>query len=387
MTTCLILVAGGKGVRAGAPMPKQYQSVGGKPVLAHAIEHAAASEDITHILAVIGADHDALYGEMLHSVSDVAKEKLITRAYGGETRQGSTQNGLSALPEGTQRVLVHDAARPFLASSVVNALLAAVAPGIGAIPALPIPDSIKRVSGDMVTQDPNRDGLMRAQTPQAFLIDDLRKAFNAASSEAYTDEASAARQAGLEIRIVPGDEALFKITHPADFSRAEEMLVPVLSDIRVGQGFDVHAFEPGDHITLCGIEIAHTHRLKGHSDADVGLHALTDAILGAIGAGDIGDHFPPSDPQWAGAASHKFLEFAAQLVGNRGGIIAHVDITLICETPKIGPYRAAMVTAIATWLGLEETRVSVKATTTEKLGFTGRGEGIAAQAVATVRLP
>lgn len=387
MSTCLILVAGGKGVRAGAPLPKQYQNVGGKAVLAHAIEYAAACEGIGCILPVIGASHDALYAQVALSLTPQAREKLIGPVHGGETRQASTQNGLAALPDEITQVLVHDAARPFLASAVVDALLAAIAPGVGAVPALPIPDSIKRVAGEVVTQDPDRDGLMRAQTPQAFIASDLCTVFASIQGDAFTDEASAARQAGLTIRVVPGDPALFKITHPQDFARAQEVLVPDLQDIRVGQGFDVHAFEPGDKVTLCGVDIAHTQKLKGHSDADVGLHALTDAILGAIAAGDIGDHFPPSEEQWAGAASHRFLEFAAQLVRDRGGVIAHVDVTLICERPKIGPHRAAMVSAIATWLGLEETRVSVKATTTEKLGFTGRGEGIAAQAVATVRLP
>lgn len=387
MKTCLILVAGGKGVRAGAPRPKQYAVLGGKTILAHAIDCGAQCPQIDMILPVIGADHQAFFKNTIEQLSPLAAEKLLPAVTGGSSRQASTSCGLDALPESVTHVLVHDAARPFLNLRVVSDLLSAVGDGVGAVPILTIPDSVKRVAAQQVIEDPDRTGLVRAQTPQAFLKKDIFGVFQQLTADGFTDEASAARQVGLAIRTVDGDEMLFKITHPKDFDMAEKALFSQRQDVRVGQGFDVHAFEAGQSVTLCGIEIAHSQKLKGHSDADVGLHALTDALLGAIGAGDIGDHFPPSEPQWAGAASHRFLEFAADLVRQKDGIIAHVDVTLICERPKIGPHRGAMMTAIASWLNIEEARVSVKATTTEKLGFTGRQEGIAAQAIATVRLP
>lgn len=387
MKTCLILVAGGKGVRAGAPVPKQYSVIGGKTVLAHAIECGARCPQIDMMLPVIGAQHEALFKDTQKQLSPKALDKLLPAATGGASRQASTLQGLGALPASVTHVFVHDAARPFLNQSVISRLLDVLGEGVGAVPVLAIPDSVKRVDADRVIEDPDRTGLVRAQTPQAFLKHDIQRVFEHLTSDGFTDEASAARQAGLAIRTVSGDEMLFKITHPEDFEMAERALLTTCQDVRVGQGFDVHAFEEGESVTLCGVDIPHVQKLKGHSDADVGLHALTDAILGALGAGDIGDHFPPSDPQWAGAASHRFLEFAADLVRRKNGVLAHVDVTLICERPKIGPHRAAMVTAIASWLHIEETRVSVKATTTEKLGFTGRQEGIAAQAIATLRLP
>jgi 2-C-methyl-D-erythritol 4-phosphate cytidylyltransferase/2-C-methyl-D-erythritol 2,4-cyclodiphosphate synthase len=387
MNKCLILVAGGKGVRAGAPQPKQYAMLGGKAILAHAIDYGAHCPQIDLILPVIGANHQAFFADTLEQIGPIAKTKLLPAVTGGSSRQASTARGLEALPESVTHVLVHDAARPFLSGRVVSDLLDAVEDGVGAVPVLTIPDSVKRVEAQQVIEDPDRTGLVRAQTPQAFLKGDILSVFQQLTSDGFTDEASAARQAGLAVHSVEGDERLFKITHPRDFDMAEKALLSRRQDVRVGQGFDVHAFEAGERVTLCGVEIAHSRKLKGHSDADVGLHALTDALLGAIGAGDIGDHFPPSDPQWAGAASHRFLEFAAGMVRQKDGMIAHVDVTLICERPKIGPHRGAMVTAIASWLKIEEARVSVKATTTEKLGFTGRQEGIAAQAIATVRLP
>ncbi|MEM6681188.1 MAG: bifunctional 2-C-methyl-D-erythritol 4-phosphate cytidylyltransferase/2-C-methyl-D-erythritol 2,4-cyclodiphosphate synthase [Pseudomonadota bacterium] len=387
MKTCLILVAGGKGVRSGAVLPKQYQRVAGKSIFARAIENAAACAAIDIILPVIGAEHVVLYEAMLTELRPPTLEKLAKPVFGGETRQSSTQNGLNAVSQAVTHVLVHDCARPFLPAKVVDDLLAVVAPGTGALPVLEIPDSVKRVAGVMVVDDPDRTNLVRAQTPQAFMRDDLLAVFDSTTDDQFTDEASAARRAGLAIRTVHGDPNLFKITHPEDFHLAKTTVHAALMDIRVGQGFDVHAFEAGDHVTVCGVDVPHTHRLKGHSDADVGLHALTDAIFGALAEGDIGTHFPPSDPQWKGAASHIFLEYAADMVRQRGGVIAHVDITIMCEQPKIGPHRKAMEAAVAGWLKIEETRVSVKATTTEKLGFTGRQEGMAAQAVATLRLP
>ncbi|MEM7568551.1 MAG: bifunctional 2-C-methyl-D-erythritol 4-phosphate cytidylyltransferase/2-C-methyl-D-erythritol 2,4-cyclodiphosphate synthase [Pseudomonadota bacterium] len=387
MTTVLILVAGGKGVRAGGDVPKQYRHAAGKALIAHAMENAASCPFIDFVQPVIGADHAALFADAESQVSALSRNKLWPPVTGGDTRQASTQAGLDALPEGVTKVMVHDAARSFLPHAVVERLFVTVEPGVGAIPVLSVPDSVKRIDGKRVIEDPDRTGLVRAQTPQAFMLNDLKRAFTQADAADFTDEASLARQAGLEIVTVDGDDALFKVTHASDFEKAEAFMAQTLSDIRTGLGFDVHAFEPGDTVTLCGVDVPHSKKLKGHSDADVGLHALTDAILGAIGAGDIGDHFPPSDPQWKGAPSDTFLRHAARLVTEKGGQISHVDVTLICERPKIGPHRATMKQSVATLLGLSHDRVSIKATTTEALGFTGREEGIAAQAAATVRLP
>ncbi|MEM1020331.1 MAG: bifunctional 2-C-methyl-D-erythritol 4-phosphate cytidylyltransferase/2-C-methyl-D-erythritol 2,4-cyclodiphosphate synthase [Pseudomonadota bacterium] len=387
MKTAMIVVAGGQGIRAGGRVPKQYQLVAGKPILHHALVHAADCPEIDHIQVVIGDDHKSLFDEMIREAPPTVGEKLAPVVNGGASRQQSTLAGLQALPDTIETVLVHDAARPFLPGAVIRALLEAVEAGVGAVPTLRIPDSVKRLEIDRVIEDPNRDGLVRAQTPQAFRRNDLLAAFAAASTDGYTDEASLARSNGIRIVSVPGSEALFKITQPDDFAKAEAHMQTHLPDVRTGMGFDVHAFEPGDHAIICGVPVPHTHKLKGHSDADVGLHALTDAIFGALGDGDIGDHFPPSDPQWKGAASDAFLRFAVERVKERGGVIGHADITLICERPKIGPFRQAMKDNVASLLGVAHDRVSIKATTTEKLGFTGRQEGIAAQAVATIRLP
>lgn len=387
MTTAIIIVAGGQGRRAGGEKPKQYQRVGGKTVMAQALEHAASCPAIDIIQPVIGADHQSLFSEAIDGLPSTVTAKLRSPVTGGATRQASTWAGLNALDDHVKTVLVHDAARAFLPSQVVDRLLAAINPGVGAIPTLAVPDSVKRLSGELVHEDVDRSNLVRAQTPQAFVLRDLMAAFAAAPHDGFTDEAGLAKAAGIKIVSVCGDEVLFKITHPEDFKKADAMASQHLSDVRTGSGFDVHAFEPGDHVIVCGVTVPHTKKLKGHSDADVGLHALTDAILGAIGAGDIGDHFPPSDPQWKGAPSDLFLRHASGLVAAKGGVISNLDITLICERPKIGPHRRAMVETVADLLGLEHERVSIKATTTEKLGFTGREEGIAAQAVVTVRLP
>ncbi|MEO0411809.1 MAG: bifunctional 2-C-methyl-D-erythritol 4-phosphate cytidylyltransferase/2-C-methyl-D-erythritol 2,4-cyclodiphosphate synthase [Pseudomonadota bacterium] len=387
MTHALILVAGGKGVRVGGPLPKQYQHVGGQPLLAHALGHAAQCDDIGLIQPVIGAEHRALYDDAAGYVPHALQHKIAAPVAGGATRQESTKAGLDALPKDVESVLVHDAARAFLPQAVVDRLLAAIRPGVGAIPVIHVPDSVKRLDSDSVIEELDRSGLALAQTPQAFKKGDLVMAFDAAKTQDFTDEASLARHAGMVIHAVLGDEALFKVTQPEDFIKAEAFMTTTLKDVRTGMGFDVHAFEEGDQVILCGIAVPHSHKLKGHSDADVGLHAITDAVLGAISAGDIGDHFPPSDPQWKGAASDQFLLHAAKLVTQKGGLIAHLDLTLICERPKIGPHRQAMAQNIAKLLGLDHDRVSIKATTTEKLGFTGRQEGIAAQAIATVRLP
>jgi 2-C-methyl-D-erythritol 4-phosphate cytidylyltransferase/2-C-methyl-D-erythritol 2,4-cyclodiphosphate synthase len=285
------------------------------------------------------------------------------------------------------RVLVHDGARPFLDAGLVDRVLAALDESPAAIPALPLRDTVKRGAGGVVTQTVERADLWRAQTPQGFRYKDILAAHRGVIGQDLPDDAAVAERAGLPVRLIEGSEDNIKVTTADDLARAARILSARLGDVRTGQGFDVHAFGPGDHVWLCGIKVPHDRALIGHSDADAGLHALTDAILGALGAGDIGVHFPPSDAQWRGAPSHKFLRHAAELVKQAAGAISHVDVTLICERPKIGPHRAAMVKRVAEILELDPKRVSVKATTTEQLGFTGRGEGIAAQAVATLRLP
>jgi 2-C-methyl-D-erythritol 4-phosphate cytidylyltransferase/2-C-methyl-D-erythritol 2,4-cyclodiphosphate synthase len=285
------------------------------------------------------------------------------------------------------RVLIHDGARPFVAAAVIDRVLAALADSPGAIAALPVVDTLKQAAGGRIAGTRDRTGLWGAQTPQGFRFAEILAAHRAAAGEELTDDAAVAERAGLAVTLVEGSRENMKVTSQDDLAVAERWLRGAQEETRVGQGFDVHAFGPGDHVTLCGIRVPHDAGLVGHSDADVGLHALTDAILGALGAGDIGSHFPPSDPQWRGADSGKFLVHARDLVAAQGGRLLHLDVTLICERPKIGPHRDAMVARIAGLLDLPAGRVSVKATTTEKLGFTGRGEGIAAQAVATIALP
>ncbi len=299
------------------------------------------------------------------------------------------RNGLEALATdgGCDRVLIHDAARPLVDAAIIAAVIAALERTPGAIAAVPVADTLKRGADGTVTGTVDRNGLWRAQTPQGFRFADILRAHRAAAGLALTDDAAVAERVGLAVALVPANEENFKVTTPEDLTRAARVLTASLGDIRTGTGFDVHRFTDGDFVTLCGLRVPHDQGLDGHSDADVGLHALTDAILGALAAGDIGSHFPPSDPQWRGADSAKFLRHAAHLVAARGGVIAHTDLTIICERPKIGPHRAAMAARIADILGIAPDRVSVKATTTERLGFTGRGEGIAAQAVATIRLP
>lgn len=380
MTTHTIIVAAGSGVRAGAGIPKQYRLVQGKPLLRHAIDRLQAHPGIDSISVVINPD------DRSHYDAAVAGLTLDQPVAGGATRQQSVLHGLSALAEGPPTlVLVHDAARAFVPATLIDALLAALAESQndGAVPGLLINDSLRRgtIHYDAAV---DRAGLFRVQTPQAFRFAPLLAAHRAAPAGA-TDELGIAMAAGLRVAITPGDERAFKVTEPQDFAKAAAMMTNLSS--RAASGFDVHRFGPGDHVWLCGIRIPHSRGLIGHSDADAALHALTDALLGTIGAGDIGDHFPPSDPKWRGAASDQFLAHAASLVRDAGGIIDHVDVTIISEQPKIGPHRAAMRARLAEILGLEVARTSVKATTTEALGFTGRNEGLAAQAIASVRLP
>ncbi|WP_017669184.1 bifunctional 2-C-methyl-D-erythritol 4-phosphate cytidylyltransferase/2-C-methyl-D-erythritol 2,4-cyclodiphosphate synthase [Sandarakinorhabdus sp. AAP62] len=375
-----IIVAAGAGLRAGGGMPKQYRAVAGQPLLRHAVERLLGHPAITGVTVVINPECRLLYDQA------VAGLVLPEPVAGGATRQESVLAGLEALAaDAPDIVLVHDAARAFVPDAVIDALVAAFADaGVdGACPALPQVDSLRRGEAGRFSGSVDREHLWRVQTPQAFRYHALLAAHRAAVSGA-TDDVAIALAAGLSVAITPGDERAFKVTEPADFAKAEAMTV---YSSRAASGFDVHKFGPGTHVWLCGVKVPHDHGLIGHSDADAGLHALTDALLGTIAAGDIGDHFPPSDERWRGAASDQFLAHAATLVRTRGGLIDHVDVTLICERPKVGPHREAMRTRIAEILGLGIDRVSVKATTTEKLGFTGRQEGIAAQAMASVRLP
>jgi 2-C-methyl-D-erythritol 4-phosphate cytidylyltransferase / 2-C-methyl-D-erythritol 2,4-cyclodiphosphate synthase len=375
-----IIVAAGSGIRAGGGVPKQYRPVAGQPLLRHAVLRLLDHPAITGVTVVINPECRALYDD---AVAGLALPEPIA---GGATRQDSVRAGLEALAsDAPHLVLIHDAARAFVPDGVIDALVAAFADRDvdGACPALPQVDSLRRGSDGRFSGSVDRENLWRVQTPQAFRYPAILAAHRAAAPGA-TDDVAIALDAGLSVAITPGDERAFKVTEPDDFAKAAAMTV---YSSRAASGFDVHRFGPGDHVWLCGIKVPHDAGLIGHSDADAGLHALTDALLGTIAAGDIGDHFPPSDDRWRGAASDQFLAHAATLVRQKGGIIDHVDVTLICERPKVGPHREAMRARIATILGVAVDRVSVKATTTEKLGFTGRQEGIAAQAMASVRLP
>jgi len=389
MKHAALIVAGGRGHRIGGEIPKQYQMLGGIPVLRHSLLTLLEHPRLTTVAVVIHPEDRALYDSATGALPNA--EKLIPCCFGGPTRQDSVRMGLEALAAWVPHtVLIHDAARPFLRSDDIDRLLQGLSQSPGAILAVPVTDTLKQeVGSGRIGDGPERTGIWRAQTPQAFHFEAILAAHREAQGEALTDDAAVAARAGLAVQTVRGSEDNLKVTEPADFARAEKIMLQRLGDIRVGQGFDVHAFssETGRPLILCGIAVPHSRGLAGHSDADVGLHALTDAILGAIAAADIGAHFSPADPRWKDAASAGFLAHAASLVAERGGAIAHLDVTIVCEAPKIGPHRLAMRQRIAEICGLTLDRVAVKATTTEQLGFTGRGEGIAAQATATVRLP
>ena len=378
--TVALLVAAGSGSRAGAGLPKQYRRLGGRPLILHALEGLERAR-IAEVRVVIGRGQEALYREALGG------RALPSPVIGGAERQDSVRNGLEAIAAegGAGRVYIHDAARAFLPPAVVVRLRDALAEADGAVPVLPVVDTLAR-AGASLGEPVHRERLVRVQTPQAFRFEAILAAHRRWTGCLATDDAQVARAAGLRVAAVAGDERLEKLTHEEDFARAEARLAAAMT-ARTGLGFDVHAFAPGEALWLGGIRIPHERGLKGHSDADVLLHAVTDALLGAIGAGDIGDHFPPGDPQWRGAPSSLFVEHARALIEARGGRIDHVDATLICEAPRIGPHREAIRASVAALLRLAPTRVSIKATTTERLGFTGRGEGMAAQAIATVRLP
>ena len=384
MTGCIaLIVAAGRGSRAGGGVPKQYRDLAGRPVLRHTISMFAGHPRIDAVRVVIHPDDRALYEQA------AAGFELLPPTPGGATRQESVRLGLESLAElRPDRVLIHDGARPFVDVAIIDRTLDALAVSPGAIPALPVTDTLKRAAGPNapIAATVDRGGLWRAQTPQGFQFGKILAAHRAASGADLPDDAAVAERAGLAVAVVLGSEGNYKITTEEDLTRAARQLEGSSVEFRIGQGFDTHTFGPGQQIMLCGVPVAHTHGLVGHSDADVGLHALTDALLGAIGAGDIGVHFPPSDERWRNADSAVFLRHAADLVKQAGGRIVHVDVTIIGEAPKVSPHRAAMVARLAEILAVEPGRCSVKATTTEGLGFTGRREGLAAQAVATVEL-
>lgn len=379
--TTALIVAAGRGQRAGRGLPKQYRTLAGLAVLRRACLAFLGHPRVGSVRVVINPTDRAHYD------TAVAGLHLPEPVAGGESRQESCLRGLEALANGTapDSVLIHDAARPFVDAATIGRVIDALDRSPAVIAGVPVTDTLKRVeSGGRVATTVERAGLWRAQTPQGFKFGSILRAHRAAAGRALTDDAAVAEASGLAVVMVEGSESNMKLTSEDDFRRAERMLSGC--DIRVGTGFDVHRFGPGSRVMLCGIAIPHDRGLQGHSDADAGLHALTDAILGAVAGGDIGSHFPPSDPQWRGADSAEFLRKAVSLVTGRGGEIRHLDVTLICETPKVGPHRGAMRERIAEVAGVPAERVSVKATTTEGLGFTGRGEGIAAQAIATICL-
>ncbi len=374
-----LIVAAGRGERMGGGVPKQYLPLAGTPVLRRSVDLFAGKADMIQV--VIGAN------DATHYEAATAGLKLLPTLAGGATRQHSVMHGLEALSaHRPDVVLIHDAARPLASPALIGRVIGALANGAdAAVPMLAVSDTLRKNDTGAWMGIP-REGVMRMQTPQGFRFEAIRKAHRAQAGGNATDDMAIAIAAGLDVLSVPGEETNLKITTADDMALAEKFLRGP-ADVRTGMGFDAHRFAPGDHVWLCGVKVAHDHGLEGHSDADAGLHALTDAILGAIGAGDIGQHFPPTDERWRGAASDRFLAHAAKLARDAGGRIVHCDVTLICERPKIGPHRDAMRARVAEILQLDIARISVKATTTEGMGFTGRREGIAAQAAATVAFP
>jgi 2-C-methyl-D-erythritol 4-phosphate cytidylyltransferase/2-C-methyl-D-erythritol 2,4-cyclodiphosphate synthase len=381
-----ILVAAGRGLRAGAGGPKQYRSIGGQTVIYRAMAPFSNHPQVSHVQPVLHLDDVAMFSA---AVTGLRHEQP---AEGGATRQASVRAGLEALSSrAPDIVLIHDAARPFVSGDVISRAIEAAEFTGAAIPAVAVTDTVKLVdaSGN-IEATPERARLRIAQTPQAFRFDVILEAHRRAAREGradFTDDAALAEWAGLTVATFEGDVANMKMTTPEDFVREEARMASGLGDIRTGTGYDVHAFGAGDHVMICGVKVPHTRGFLAHSDGDVGLHALVDAILGALADGDIGSHFPPSDPQWKGASSDRFLKYAVDRVTGRGGRIANLEVTLICERPKIGPLRDTMRARIAEISGVDMSRVAVKATTSERLGFTGREEGIAATASATIRLP
>lgn len=391
MTIAALIVAAGRGLRAGTAIPKQYAAIAGRPVLARTVEIFTAHPMVDYVAVVIAPGDEPLYRQSV----TLASSKLLPLISGADTRQRSVLCGLQALASHRPgKVLIHDGARPFTPPEVISACCEALLEIPAVIVALPMPDTVKVADADgRIVRTLDRRTLWRAQTPQGFDFMAILSAHEAAAKAGltdFTDDAAVAEWAGITARIVRGSEQNLKITVPEDFVLADQHLQatdrrsPAVPDVRTGQGFDVHTLGPGDHVWLCGVKIPHTQSLQGHSDADVALHALTDALLGTIAGADIGEHFSNTDPRWRGAPSRLFLEDAVVRVRSQGGVIGNADVTILCEAPKIAPHRQSMRTLLASLLGIEEGRVSVKATTTEGLGFTGRREGIAALATATV---
>ena len=388
MTNTALILAAGSGSRAGGEFAKQYQLIAGKPLLRHTLEAFCRHPAIDRVRVVIAAGDEARF-------STVASGLDATPVRGGATRQESGRLGLESLASTPPRnVLIHDAARPFVSASLIDKVLAGLERHDGAIPAMPVTETLKRAPAGLIAGTVDREGLWSAQTPQGFRYGSICEAHSRAAAAGlahFTDDAAVAEWAGIEVAVVPGEPANVKLTTSEDLRAADQRLtrdrLQRCPDIRVGQGYDVHAYEPGDQVVLCGIAIPNHARLAGHSDADAPMHALTDALLGSIGEGDIGTHFPPSDMQWKNAASAIFLRHAVGLIEKRGGFIANSDITIICEAPRIAPHIPAMRANLSAILKLSPDRVAIKATTSEALGFIGRGEGLEAFAIATVRLP
>lgn len=376
MANAAVIVAAGRGTRAGPGLPKQWRMLAGRTVVARTLAAFREHSEIERVVLVLHTDDMGL------ATGYAAHGDVIVVA-GGADRGGSVLAGLNALRDfAIENVLIHDVARPLVSGSLISRVLDALEYASGAAPGLAITDALWVGGNDRVAGMQDRKGLFRAQTPQAFNYTDILAAHHSHNGGA-NDDVEVARDAGIDVTIIAGEERNLKLTTAEDFARAEHILRGDM-DIRVGNGFDVHRFGVGDRVTLCGVQVPHSHGLLGHSDADVGMHALTDAIYGALAMGDIGRHFPPSDPQWKGAASHIFLDHAATLMADRGFALSNADVTLVCELPKIGPHAVEMAQALSEILGVEPGRISVKATTSERLGFTGRKEGIAA--LATVAL-
>ena len=374
-----LIVAAGRGHRFGGEMPKQYTQLDGAPVLRHTVMAFLSQPKIDHVRVVIHPDDMGLYEAATEGLG------LKTPIFGGEERQDSVRLGLQQIADDAPDfVLIHDGARPYISADVISRVLDALGSAAGAIPTLPLTDTIKRVIDGKIVATEDRFELWRAQTPQGFRYSDILNAHLKLTGQSLTDDAAICEAVGLTVVRVDGDDKNVKITTLSDIQASDNG--EIFKETRSGIGFDVHRFADGDHVVLCGVKIAHTHSLEGHSDADVALHALTDALLGAVGEDDIGHFFPPSDEQWRGVASDQFVSHAVKLIDSKGGRIVNVDITMMCESPKVGPYRLLMRERVATILKISPSRVNVKATTTEKLGFTGRGEGIAAQAIANVEI-
>jgi 2-C-methyl-D-erythritol 4-phosphate cytidylyltransferase/2-C-methyl-D-erythritol 2,4-cyclodiphosphate synthase len=382
-----VVVAAGRGQRAGGDMPKQYRKIAGAPVIRATLSAFSTHPQVDLVQPVIHRADDELF-----RVASGGLPKLSEPVAGGTTRQSSVHAGLQALQgNAPEIVLIHDAARPFLSSALISRAIEAARAHGAAVPGIAIADTVKKIdTGALVIETLDRGSLRMVQTPQAFgfaLIADAHRRAAAAGRTDFTDDAALAEWAGHRVLMFEGEAGNVKLTTNDDFARAELLSAAALGDLRIGNGFDVHAFADGDHVMLGGIRIPHERGVTGHSDADVALHALVDAILGALAEGDIGQHFPPSDPQWRGASSDRFLAFACERVRARGGVIGNLDVTIVCEAPRVSPHRDAMRARIAEVAGISVDRVAVKATTSEMLGFTGRGEGIFATATATVRLP